>query len=147
MSYLLLHHGIHCTHIPLGILEFLNQATVALLVFLSNHLSVRFLNFLHTNHISANDQRGWRRGAYLNLIVNALSVQVHQCSCFGLSNTRLVLFHDPTHKFFAGIGVHGYEVIGVAGVTRRVWFEGPSPDLGVEGFGYTSIEVSPAVLS
>ena len=50
---LLLHHGVHRTHIPLRILEFLNQTMLALAVLLSHHLSVRFLNFLHTDpHIS-----------------------------------------------------------------------------------------------
>lgn len=78
-----------------------------------------------------------RSGPYLNLLINALSVQVHQYPCFSLSNTRFVPFHDPAHQFFAGIAVHGHAVIGVAGVTRRVWFEVPSPDLGVEGFGCT----------
>ena len=137
LIYLLLHHGIHCAHVPLRILEFLNPAMVALFVYLSNHLSVRFLNFLQTKLISANDKRGCQSGACLDLVVNALSVQVHQNSSLGFSNARLVPFRDATHKFFAGIAVHGYAVICVAGVARRVWFEGPSPDLGVEGFSCT----------
>ena len=74
LSYSLLHHRIHCTHVALCILEFLNQAKVALLVFLSNHLSVRFLDFLQTNLISANYQRRRRSGAYLNLLLNVLSI-------------------------------------------------------------------------
>ena len=43
---MLLHHGIHRTHISLCILEILHHSMVALAVFLANHLSVRFLNFL-----------------------------------------------------------------------------------------------------
>ena len=120
VTYLLLHRGIHCTHISLGILEFLNQAMVALLVFSSKHPSVCFLDFLQTNHISAKDKKGWRRGAYLDLLVNALSVQVHRYTPSGLFNARLVPFHDPTRKFFARIGVHGHAIIAVAGITGIV---------------------------
>ena len=47
-ALLLLHHCVHCTHVSLRILEFLNQTMVALVVFLTNHLSVRFLDFLHS---------------------------------------------------------------------------------------------------
>ena len=57
LTYLLLHPRIHCTHVALRILEFLNQAKVALLVCLPNHFAVRFLDFLQTNPISADDKR------------------------------------------------------------------------------------------
>ena len=80
-------------------------------------------------------REGCRRGGeYRNLIGNTLRVQVHQHSCLGLSDTRLVPFHDPAHEFFAGVGEHSHTVIGVLGVSGRVRFEGPSPDVGVERF-------------
>ena len=98
--HLLLDRGIHRTHVSLGILEFLNQAMVAFVVFLPNYLSVRFLDFLYIDHTLADDERGYyRRVAYFNLIFNALSVQVHQGSGLGLSDACLVSFHDPAHKF------------------------------------------------
>ena len=42
----LFHHGIRGTQVPLRILEVLNHAMLALLAFLSNELTVRFLDFL-----------------------------------------------------------------------------------------------------
>lgn len=73
------------------------------------------------------------------MLVNVLSIQIHHYPGLGLSNTRLVFFHDPAHQFVAGVGEHGHAVFGVAGVARRVWFEVPSPDLGVEGFSCTRL--------
>ena len=45
-SDLLLHSGIHRTHIPLRILKLLNQAKVPLLICLSNDLPICFLDLL-----------------------------------------------------------------------------------------------------
>ena len=139
---LLVHHGIRSTQIPLRILEFLNHAMLALLALISNQFTVPFLDFLVnqattfqlTNRSEREAGVGSGEHTYLNLLINVFSIQIHHYSGLGLSNTRLILFHDAAHQFVAGIGKHGQAVFRVAGVAGRVGFEVPSPDVSVEGF-------------
>ena len=48
LSYLLFHHNIHRTQIPLRILELLNHPMLTLLIYLSHNLPIRLLKFLQT---------------------------------------------------------------------------------------------------
>lgn len=74
--------------------------------------------------------------AYLNLLIDARSVEIQHHSHFGtLLDARLVAFDDGAHELRAGEGVHGHVVLGVARSAGWIGCEGPAPYVGVEGFG------------